>query len=249
MNRLHQKPLWIVVSAVLLFFLIIPISSAQIPPTPTGISYTIGSSWINQTWSAGTGNTTNSYNVSQNGTWTNGSANLFKNSSISKGGWSNITVWAYNSTGTGNLSATSVSLNTRSPNLTLLTSNGTISYVISKWNNSDDYFKTFNVTGTNTTATWNMTFCDVEASTYQNLNGNGTLFNISMANSTGCIYYSYADGGTSNLQIRVLPSEENPVGYAVAIGGAVTIALLYLGRTRRTQIAKYLSRRKGGGNL
>jgi len=61
-----------------------------------------------------TGNSTDSYNVSVNGTWYN-STNTFKNTTTVPHGWSNITVWAYNSSGPGSLSAGSVIQNTQGP--------------------------------------------------------------------------------------------------------------------------------------
>jgi len=47
---------------------------------------------------------TDSYNVNLNGVWNNGTANTFVNTSVCPGGWANITVFAYNASGTGTLS-------------------------------------------------------------------------------------------------------------------------------------------------
>ena len=55
------------------------------------------------------GNVTNSYNVSINGTWHNGTTNTSINETVSSGVWVNITVWAWNASGTGTLSAGCVS--------------------------------------------------------------------------------------------------------------------------------------------
>ncbi|MCZ7397783.1 MAG: hypothetical protein O8C59_04675, partial [Candidatus Methanoperedens sp.] len=87
------------------------------PPAPQGIDSTQGNFWINTTWSAGViGNVTDSYNVSVNGEWTNGSSQPYNNSIVSPHGWINVTVYAYNSSGTGTLSSGSVSLNTQKSN-------------------------------------------------------------------------------------------------------------------------------------
>ncbi len=87
-----------------------------IPPTPISLVNTTSNFWVNHTWQAGSGNVTNSYNVSQNGTWTNGSANTFKNVTVGTHGWSNISVYAFNNSGTGTLNQTPVSQNTTVPN-------------------------------------------------------------------------------------------------------------------------------------
>lgn len=68
-------------------------------PNPTSLTHTNGTSWVNHTWNAGTGNVTDSYNVSVNSSWTNTSSNeYYNNTGLSSSLWSNITVWAYNST-------------------------------------------------------------------------------------------------------------------------------------------------------
>jgi parallel beta-helix repeat protein len=85
------------------------------PPDPTGLANTTGSYWVNYTWSAGTGNVTDSYNVSMNETWTNGTTEAFMNVSVGPDGWANITVFAYNASGTGTLSSGSISDNVQAP--------------------------------------------------------------------------------------------------------------------------------------
>ena len=84
-----------------------------IPPDPVNLANTTGGSypdyWVNYTWSAGTGNVTDSYNVNLNGTWTNGTAATFMNVSVNPCEWANITVFAYNTSCTGTLSEGSVS--------------------------------------------------------------------------------------------------------------------------------------------
>ena len=84
------------------------------PPVPTGLQNTTGNYWVNYTWTAGTGVVTDGYNVSMNEEWYN-TTETFLNSSVGAGNWSNITVWAWNKTGGGNMSATSVSDNVQAP--------------------------------------------------------------------------------------------------------------------------------------
>ncbi|OEU72919.1 MAG: hypothetical protein BA864_15475 [Desulfuromonadales bacterium C00003093] len=93
------------------------------PPDPTNLANTTGNFWVNHTWSAGTGNVTNSYNVLQNGTWHNSTAHPYYNATpIPSHGYSNITVYAYNSSSTGTLSAGSITQNvTLSNNPTTIT--------------------------------------------------------------------------------------------------------------------------------
>ena len=68
-------------------------------PTPVNLQHTIGNFWVNHTWSAGSGDVTDSYNASINGTWHNGTTNLYYNNTLTTyGDWSNITLYAYNNT-------------------------------------------------------------------------------------------------------------------------------------------------------
>lgn len=83
------------------------------PPSPINLANTTGTTWVNHTWSVGSGNITDSYNISQNETWTNGSALTYFNASIVANGWSNISVYAYNTSGAGSLNATPISQNTQ----------------------------------------------------------------------------------------------------------------------------------------
>ncbi len=94
---------------------------SYIPPSPTTLAETNSSSgfWINYTWSAGSGNVTNSYNVSWNNgvDWVNGSTNAFQNfTSLSPHQWVNVSVYAFNSSGNGTLNQTPISMNTQVPN-------------------------------------------------------------------------------------------------------------------------------------
>jgi len=100
-------------------------SAKYIPPDPTNLTNTTGHYWVNYTWQAGSegaddlpdaggnstpaifdmGNVTDSYNISVNGVWHNGTTNTSINETVSSGVWVNITVWAWNASGTGTLSA------------------------------------------------------------------------------------------------------------------------------------------------
>ncbi len=84
-----------------------------IPPNPTNLLHTINKVWVNYTWQAGTGNVTDSYNVSLNGVWTNGTMNNYMNCNVGYNSWANITVWAFNASGSGTLSLGSVSDNVK----------------------------------------------------------------------------------------------------------------------------------------
>jgi PGF-pre-PGF domain-containing protein len=81
------------------------------PGVPINISIGTGNFWVNHTWEKGAN--TDSFNISQNGTWYNSSANFF-NASAGPHGWSNISIAGYNNT----LNAFSgfVPMNTQVPN-------------------------------------------------------------------------------------------------------------------------------------
>lgn len=86
------------------------------PPAPANLVYTTGNFWVNNTWEAGAGVTTDSYNVSVNGPWTNGTTTTYYNSSVGAHGWSNISVYAFNNSGGGSLNSTPAALNTQVAN-------------------------------------------------------------------------------------------------------------------------------------
>jgi len=87
-----------------------------IPSDPVNLQNTTGNFWVNHSWQPGAVNITNSYNLSINGSWTNGTTSSFTNTTTSPHSWVNITVWSYNSSGTGSLSSGSISQNTQIPN-------------------------------------------------------------------------------------------------------------------------------------
>ncbi len=104
---------------------------SYIPPSPVNLTSTRGNFWINYTWQAGSGNVTSSYNVSVNGTWTNGSArNYSNNSGLAPHGWSNISVYSFNSSGTGTMNVTPVSGNTQLLNNPVTISNVSAGYTL-----------------------------------------------------------------------------------------------------------------------
>ncbi|WP_406660798.1 PGF-pre-PGF domain-containing protein [Methanolobus sp. ZRKC3] len=73
------------------------------PGSPVNLGYSTGGSWILHTWDGGSGDLTDSYNVSYDGNWYNSTASEFNHTGIAAHGWSNITVYAYN-TSSSNLS-------------------------------------------------------------------------------------------------------------------------------------------------
>ena len=99
-------------------YLLIDYTPIYIPPTPNILIFAPSDNfWINTTWSAGSGNVTDSYNVSVNGIWYNGTTNTYYNqTNISAHAWSNVTVYAYNSSSGGTLSPSFTSKNTQMPN-------------------------------------------------------------------------------------------------------------------------------------
>jgi lysophospholipase L1-like esterase len=82
---------------------------AYIPPDPTDLQYTRTDYLVHYSWFPGPGNVSDSYYVSMNGAWTNGTPNTYKNIYVDPSGWANISVFAYNASGGGSLSAGCVS--------------------------------------------------------------------------------------------------------------------------------------------
>jgi len=80
-------------------------------PDPINLAYTTDDNYVNYTWAAGMGVITDSYNVSVNNSWTNGSANAYVNSYVGPHGYSEIIVYAYNSSYNGVLSIGSLTAN------------------------------------------------------------------------------------------------------------------------------------------
>lgn len=149
-----------------------------IPPSPVWVSNTTGLYWVNHTWQDGSGNITDSYNVSHNGTWANNSVATFFNASLNPSGWSNITIWAWNNSGTGTLSPTSISNNSQAP--AVPASNGTPN--ITAWYNT--------ING------WNQTAMSINA-------GNSATFNITVNQTITNVSWNVSgteEQNTSSLQ-------------------------------------------------
>ena len=82
-----------------------------IPPTPINLANTTGNFWINYTWEAGSGNITNIYNRSvtrANALWWENNTDNYSFIWVQRGTWTNISVYAYNSSGSGVLNQTSL---------------------------------------------------------------------------------------------------------------------------------------------
>ncbi|MDY6959519.1 MAG: LamG-like jellyroll fold domain-containing protein, partial [Halobacteriota archaeon] len=80
-------------------------SSSYVPPTPTDLLNTTGNFWVNHSWLKGSGNATDSFNVSINGTWYNGTTDTYYNhTGLPPHGNSEIIVYARNDSGDGTLS-------------------------------------------------------------------------------------------------------------------------------------------------
>jgi len=77
---------------------------AYIPPAPIDMICTQGNFWIDCLWYEGTGNKTDSYNVSINDEWTNETIEPHLNISVNPHDNKDIIIYAYNSSGIGNLS-------------------------------------------------------------------------------------------------------------------------------------------------
>ena len=92
-------------------------TAATTPPKPGSLQSTTGKYWVNYTWTAGSpGPVTNGYNVSlDNGSWYNRTTTSLNVTGLGAEGWANITVWAFNATGSGNMSSSSVSANVQAP--------------------------------------------------------------------------------------------------------------------------------------
>lgn len=87
-----------------------------VPPTPQNLINITGNFFINHSWTAGTGNVTDGYNITVNDTWHNITNSYYNNTNLIPHDWSNISIYAYNSTDNGSLSDDCISQNTLIPN-------------------------------------------------------------------------------------------------------------------------------------
>jgi len=112
-----KKTCLVGIVALLMILTVVGSASAEIPPIPTDLTgTTTGYSYINFTWTVGTGNVTDCYNtsLSVNGataTWVNSTA-VYRAVDVGIGGSAEIWVYAYNNNGSGNLSTTYTTLET-----------------------------------------------------------------------------------------------------------------------------------------
>ncbi len=152
------------------------------PPAPT-LSSTTGNYWVNHSWTAGSGGAdTDSYYVCLNGAWTNGTTTTFKNTSVGESNWANITVWAYNTSCSGNLSSSSASANVQAPTAPNITSCTPKSPVT----DSEGAARTFSVVVDQTaTVTWNIgstvveTDADTKTASYTKTNAQPGTWTVS----------------------------------------------------------------------
>ena len=186
------------------------------PPTPVSPTNTTGNFWVNFTWSAGSGNVTDSYNVSQNSTWVNGSSTAFNNSSVSAHGYSNIIVYAYNSSGTGTLSTANVTDNVTVPNNAINISNISASYTLNEG-------ETLNIDA-------DATDPDSDTPTF---NDNSSEWNVN--SGTGIVSWITTDGdqGTYNYYINVTDgySSTDQYNFTVTVTDSTPTAISNLQNT------------------
>jgi len=130
-------------------------TTSTTPPDPTTLANTTGNFWVNHTWSAGSGNITDLYDVNMNGTWTNETTDTFMNVTVGPSGWANITVWAYNASGAGTLSAGGISDEVQAPAAPAGAPNITSYAPATPVSNDEGATRTFNATVNQTVnATW-----------------------------------------------------------------------------------------------
>jgi hypothetical protein len=107
-NKSNMKFGVMVILTVMILFS--GMASAEIPSAPTSLDASVNEGWVNYTWVAGAGNVTDTFNVSMSvsgatRTWDNSSSNLTSNNNVGLDEWAEIWIYAYNTTGSGNLSS------------------------------------------------------------------------------------------------------------------------------------------------
>jgi len=208
--------------------------STYMPPSPVNIASTSGNFYVNTTWQAGSGNVTRGYNVSVNGAWTNGSANTFANSTLSAHAWQNVSVHAFNSSGSGNLNQTPAMRNTRIPNnypiqagigSKSINENQTLSFTVSAIDaDGDTITYGTNATGgnLNTTTgafTWTPTFAD--AGTY--------IWYFNSSDSYGAVATETITVAVTNIPLSI--TSRSPLTDPVTIQGTGQTFIVYLNRS------------------
>jgi hypothetical protein len=183
-------------------------NNAYIPPTPTTLANTTGNFWVHHTWAAGSGNVTDSYNVSQNGTWTNTSANIYFNATdVGAHGYSDVTVWAWNSSGSGTLSAGSITQNTTVPNNAITITN------TSDWSGN---------AGDNVYVDYDATDADSDTPTFS---CNRTDLFTDFSTSTGKGNWT-STAGTYYVDFGVSDGYSSTSNYTMTIFASMTVTLL-----------------------
>jgi hypothetical protein len=188
--------------------------ASYIPPVPTGLvaNNQLGSFWVNYTWQPGSGNITNSYNVSVNNTWHNGSSSTYYNDSIlAPHSWSNISVYSYNNSGTGTMNITPISRNKQVDNhVPVLDPIGDKTVISGNWLN-------FTISATD---------IDSDLLTYGSNNSQGTLDPVTgnyswLPGSPGNYvwYFNSSDkyGGVATETITVTVNEVSSVSKTVTL--------------------------------
>jgi len=187
----------------------VPPVAEFIPPTPTSLANTTGNFYVNHTWDAGAENVTDSYNVSINSTWHNGTTNTFYNNTpLSAHDWSNISVYAYNSSGSGTLNTTGVSDNVQIPNNPITITNTSDAAVLETQNVYVDYDATDSDSDT-PTFSCNRTdlFTDFSTST-----GIGNWLTTITSSGVYSVDFGVSDGygSTSNYTMTITVVDATP---------------------------------------
>jgi len=165
-------------------------------PTPVLGIVTIGLStptsyFKNITWSAGTGNITDSYAILRNGTWFN-TTNTFLNTTTNHG-WINDTIYAVNTTGGTTLS---------SP----LINNTPIAINITSWSNNFTNNQNLNFIGNYTFINFNITTDLADLTTW-------TVNGVDQSNPTYSFTYNFSINNTYHINSTVYNLTTNTYDY------------------------------------
>ncbi|MCZ7400949.1 MAG: Ig-like domain-containing protein [Candidatus Methanoperedens sp.] len=196
---------------------------AYIPPIPANIISNTGNFFMNHTWQAGSGNVTNSYNVSVNGTWHNGTNTYYNNSGLAPHGWSNISVYAFNSSGAGTLNTTAVSYDTQVANNPVAIGNVSGSYTLTAGDPLSIYPTSSDLDGDTPVFARNFT----NGTFYTN---NGTLLLPTTSSDIGIhswqITVSDRNGSISAANFTVTVTAPTPVLTSITVSPATASAVV-----------------------
>ena len=176
-------------------------SGEMTPPDPVTLAHTTGNFWVHHTWSAGSGTVTDSFNISVNSVWNNGTTATANNTTYSAHAWQNITIWAYNTSGTGTLSAGSASQDTQIPN-NLITITNT-----SDWSGNE---------GDNVYVNYDATDADSDTPAFS-CNRTDLFTDFDTANGTGNWATDYTDSGTYHVDFGVSDGYGSTSNYTMTI--------------------------------